>query len=73
MKRLLCLVLGHRWRLLAFNPRKNVNLYHLCAKAGHHEVCDRCGKEWNDLWSPFFGGDVIVMERQPLPRAEVRT
>jgi hypothetical protein len=75
VKRLLCLVLGHRWRALAVNPRKNANLYHLSPRAGWHEVCDRCGEEWNDLWSPFFGDDVIVIEfagAQPLPMAKVR-
>lgn len=70
MRWLLCKLLGHRWLALSVNIRKHINLVHLHPMAGYKAVCKRCGGEWDDLWSPFFGDDVIeVTHLHPLPEA----
>lgn len=69
--RLVCWLRGHRWRTIAINYRKHVNLFHLSEMAGFHSVCDRCGHEWNDLGSPFFGDDMIQLLPAPLPEARL--
>lgn len=75
MKRLVCWWVGHDWDVYLVNQRKHVNLVHLHSLAGCKAYCRRCGEEWDDLWSPFFGDDVAVPVQRGqvgLPRAQVR-
>jgi hypothetical protein len=72
MMRLVCWLRGHRWNEIAINARKHFNLGHLHPMAGVKAECIRCGAVWDDLWSPFFDEDVVVLIPQDLPRARLR-
>lgn len=72
MRRLVCWLRGHRWDILAVNVRKNVNLFHLHHLAGCKAMCRRCGADWDDLWSPWFGDEVVYPSRRALPLPEAR-
>lgn len=58
MKKSLCKVFGHRWRLLSVNVSKVYNLRHLHPLAGADADCLRCGEQWRDARSRFFGNDI---------------
>lgn len=48
MRRLACLLLGHRWRVLRTNCRRFVAEGHRNPMAGKDADCERCGKRWRD-------------------------
>ncbi len=68
--KIVCVVSGHRYNVVAVNWRKHVNLFHLHGLAGCKAYCTRCGDEWDDLWSPFFDDEIkaVTQPPQPLPR-----
>jgi hypothetical protein len=69
MKWLLCKLLRHRWLVVSVNVRKHINLVRLHHMAGQKAVCQRCGGTWDDLWSPFFGDDVVTVPQLLVARA----
>ena len=48
VRRLVCLVRGHRWRELRVNLRRWVMRGHLHPLAGKDADCDYCGARWRD-------------------------
>ena len=48
MKRLLCLLFGHRWANVRAICHWSLVLTHLHPLAGCAATCSRCGKEWHD-------------------------
>lgn len=63
MRRLFCILLGHRWRRLRTNVTKAIGLAHLSSMAGDDADCERCGAEWRDFYG--FG---ITPENEHLAR-----
>ncbi len=49
MKRLICFILGHKWRITHVYPPKHHALMHLHPMAGCKAECIRCGEVWDDL------------------------
>lgn len=48
LRRLVCLVLGHRWARFRYVCHRSVNLSHLSPLAGAEGICGRCGHHWVD-------------------------
>lgn len=72
MMRLVCFLLGHRWKQLRVNWRKHANLVHLHTFAGFHLQCRRCGHEWDDTGGGFFTDRVYdIAPDAELPPARV--
>jgi hypothetical protein len=49
MKRLICRLRGHRYRVCAVNAEKWTHLGHLHPLAGCYAICRRCSDIWDDL------------------------
>lgn len=54
MRRVLCWLRGHKWRVVRTNERKHINLIHLHTMAGMDADCLRCGEQWRDAVSQYF-------------------
>lgn len=61
-----CLVLGHRERVIACHERKHAALIHLHPFAGCLTICTRCHRIWDDYPGP------IPLPLKPLPPARIK-
>lgn len=53
VKRVLCWIVGHDWKIVFVNQRKHLNLFHLHSMAGMDARCKRCSAEWIDSGGNF--------------------
>jgi len=66
MRRFICWVTGHRWKVLAEQPRWHLWMMHMNPGIGQIRECLRCGKVYDftnprtELWGPVLRSDAEI-------------
>lgn len=78
MRRVLCWIFGHRWRVTAEQPRWALYMAHLCCDVGRVRECQVCGEVLDftnpdvGLWGPVLSPQDAMLwwlrlSRKPQP------